>query len=173
MANASLSAAADPAISLDELARCVRALDAATRALLDLSVRRKLRDDAMSPMLKTDPFHLAWRRARALERVASDLGGDPPPALTDVRAALAELPDEAWAPLPQLMPPASRATLALVVRDGETGTDLVPAGGGRLARFAHSAPPLGASLRAVAVAAAGAMLRLVVRRPGGGQAARA
>src|SRR5947209_4208949 len=140
MVNASLSVAPEEArISLDELGSCVRALDPATRALLDLSVRRNLRDDAMAPMLKTDPFHLAWRRARALERVASDLGGDPPPALTIVRAALSELPDEAWTPLPQLTSPAPRTTLALVVREEETRADLVPAGSGRLARFAHTA----------------------------------
>ena len=93
---ASLPQRDDP---LAGLAECVRRLDPGTRALLDLSVRRRLRDDAMAPLLGTDPFHLAWRRARALERVASDLGGDQPLPLAQVRAALESLPREAWDPL--------------------------------------------------------------------------
>ena len=92
---------------LERLAECVQRLDPGTRALLDLSVRRRLRDDAMAPLLHTDAFHLAWRRARALERVASDLGGDQPVPLAQVRAALETLPAEAWDPLsrPALMAP--------------------------------------------------------------------
>jgi hypothetical protein len=92
-------AARGPVLALDDLADCVRRLDPGTRALLDLSVRRRLRDDAMAPLLRTDPFHLAWRRARALERVASDLGGEEPVPLASVRAALETLPREVWDPL--------------------------------------------------------------------------
>src|SRR4051794_25247888 len=93
------TAVPEPVVALDRLADCVRQLDPGTRALLDLSVRRRLRDDAMAPLLRTDPFHLAWRRARALERVASDLGGSEPVPLATVRAALESLPREAWDPL--------------------------------------------------------------------------
>jgi hypothetical protein len=89
----------EPEVAVDVLADCVRRLDPGTRALLDLSVRRRLRDDAMAPLLRTDAFHLAWRRARALERVATDLGGDQPVPLAKVRAALERLPREAWDPL--------------------------------------------------------------------------
>src|SRR3954467_6068381 len=63
-------------VAPERLAQGVRGLAPGTRALLDLSVRRRLRDDAMAPLLHTDAFHLAWRRARALERVASGGGGD-------------------------------------------------------------------------------------------------
>src|SRR3954452_2555850 len=72
-------------VPLDRLATCVQRLDPATRALLDLSVRRGVRDDQMAPILRTDAFHLAWRRARALEQVAGELGGAP---LGEVRLAL-------------------------------------------------------------------------------------
>jgi hypothetical protein len=89
----------EPEVSVAVLADCVRRLDPGTRALLDLSVRRRLRDDAMAPILRTDAFHLAWRRARALEKVATDLGGDEPLPLAKVRAALERLPREAWDPL--------------------------------------------------------------------------
>src|SRR3954447_3948499 len=80
-------------VPLDRLAACVQRLDPATRALLDLSVRRGVRDDQMAPILRTDAFHLAWRRARALEQVAGELGGAP---LGEVRMALEALPRDAW-----------------------------------------------------------------------------
>jgi hypothetical protein len=97
---------ADVPVRLDRLAECVRRLDPATRALLDLSVRRGVRDDQMAPILRTDPFHLAWRRARALEQVASELGdGELPAPLGEVRMALEALPREAWG-LPGMGPPA-------------------------------------------------------------------
>src|SRR4051794_24917101 len=89
-------------VPLDRLATCVQRLDPATRALLDLSVRRGVRDDLMAPILRTDAFHLAWRRARALEHVASEVGGAP---LGEVRMALEALPREAWG-LPGVGPPA-------------------------------------------------------------------
>src|SRR3954449_7203554 len=127
MANASVSLPPrriepDPPVRLDRLADCVRRLDPATRALLDLSVRRGVRDDQMAPILRTDPFHLAWRRARALERVANEVGGGGRPApLGDVRMALEALPREAWglpgmgpAALPPPKPAAASAALVPV-----------------------------------------------------------
>ena len=151
-----------PAVSLERLGHCVRRLDPGSRALLDLSVRRGLRDDGMAPILRTDPFHLAWRRARALERVAERLGGEA--SLSDVRAALHELPDEVWAPLRELMPPRPGPTLALVPRP-ETAPAAVS--GGRLVRFADGAPPLRASIKAVLTAVAGAAPRVVLWRRAG------
>ena len=81
---------------MDGLEACVRGLDPASRALLDLSLRRGMRDDHMAPLLRIDPFNLAWRRARAIERVASRLGLDDPSGLAQVRAALPHLPERAW-----------------------------------------------------------------------------
>jgi hypothetical protein len=93
-------------VRLDRLSECVRRLDPATRALHDLSVRRGVRDDLMAPILRADPFHLAFRRARALERVASEVGDASGPApLGEVRMALEALPKEAWG-LPGMGPPA-------------------------------------------------------------------
>jgi hypothetical protein len=90
---------------MDRLADAIRELDAPTRALLDLSIRRRIRDDAMAPLLRTDPFHLAWRRARALERIAAAIGDEEDfLALGEVRAALTRLPDEAWS-VPAALPP--------------------------------------------------------------------
>src|SRR5437588_82937 len=83
-------------VRMDGLEACVRGLDPASRALLDLWLRRGMRDDHMAPRLRIDPFNLAWRRARAIERVASRLGLDDPSGLAQVRAALPHLPEQAW-----------------------------------------------------------------------------
>jgi hypothetical protein len=162
---------------LDGLADSVRRLDPGTRALLDLSVRRRLRDDAMAPLLRTDAFHLAWRRARALERVASDLGGDQVVPLAQVRAALEQLPCEAWEPLSAL-PPGRPAPVLEVApeparEDQATTTALVPAPsaeiadpkpglGQRLDAFASSAPTLRQAFGGVGRALARKAVRLVV-----------
>src|SRR5689334_13532593 len=91
-------------VPLERLARCVQSLDPAARALLDLSLRRGLRDEAIGAIVKQDPFRLAWGRARAIERVAAEMGATGPAALRAVRTALPSLPEEAWG-VPQLAPP--------------------------------------------------------------------
>jgi len=183
---------AEPDVALDRLADCVRRLDPGTRALLDLSVRRRFRDDAMAPLLRTDAFHLAWRRARALERVASELGGDEPVPLAKVRAALETLPREAWDPLSTPALPAPGATVhpldaamaSLEIPEVEevpaTSTELVPAPSAeldapreplvdRLDAFASSAPTFREAFGAVGRAVARKAVRIVVwrRRPAG------
>jgi hypothetical protein len=173
------------AVAADRLADCVRRLDPGTRALLDLSVRRRLRDDAMAPLLRIDPFHLAWRRARALERVASEVGGDEPLPLASVRAALEVLPREAWDPLgtPALPAPSEPEAAEPEAEpepdpepDAETSTDLVPTataevdapqGKGlirRLDAFATEAPTLRHAFGDVGRAFGRKAVRLVVWR---------
>jgi hypothetical protein len=150
------------AVPLERLARSVQQLDPATRALLDLSVRRGVRDDQMAPILRTDPFHLAWRRARALEKIARELGeGDRAAPLGEVRMALEALPREAWglaAPGPPALPASTPATGASLV-------PAVPQPPGRLARldaFAAESPTLRAALRQLARAVAAKAVRTVV-----------
>ena len=150
------------AVSLDRLAVCVQGLDPATRALLDLSVRRGVRDDQMAPILRTDPFHLAWRRARALEKIASDVGnGGGPAPLGEVRMALEALPREAWG-LPAMAAP------ALPAPSPAAGAELVPAAtapAGRIARldaFASESPTLRAALRQLGRAMAAKAVRPLV-----------
>ena len=149
-------------VPLDRLAACVQRLDPPTRALLDLSVRRGVRDDQMAPILRTDPFHLAWRRARALEKIATEVGdGQRPAPLGEVRMALEALPRDAWG-LPDAGPP------ALPAPDPARGAELVPAAAGqprRLARldaFAAESPTLRAALRGLARAVAAKAVRTVV-----------
>lgn len=188
MANASVSLPPrriepDPPVRLDRLSECVRRLDPATRALLDLSVRRGVRDDQMAPILRTDPFHLAWRRARALERVANEVGeGGRPAPLGDVRMALEALPREAWG-LPGIGPPAlpppkpaagESAALVPVPEPEEASTELDRPAAARLGRlerldaFAAGSPPMRVALRQLGRAMAAKAVRLVVwpRRSG-------
>src|SRR3954469_11953523 len=157
-------------VPLDRLQACVQRLDPATRALLDLSVRRGVRDDQMAPILRTDAFHLAWRRARALEQVASEVGGVP---LGEVRMALEALPREAWG-LPAMgqpaLPPPSPAVGAALVPAPSAEVAVEPAAtAGRIARldaFAASSPPLRLAFRQLGRAVAAKAVRLVVwRRP--------
>jgi hypothetical protein len=83
-------------VSMQALEECVRALDPASRALLDLSLRRRLPLEAMAAVLRTDPFDLARRRARAVARIAADLDLDGAGVVASVKTALARLADEAW-----------------------------------------------------------------------------
>src|SRR5690348_15891923 len=107
-------------VPLERLARCVQSLDPAARALLDLSLRRGLRHEAIGAIVKHDTFRLAWGRARAIERVAAEMGATGPAALRAVRTALPSLPEEAWG-VPQLAPPPRPeerpASVELVERD--------------------------------------------------------
>ena len=94
------------ALSLEELAVCVRALDPGSRALLDLSLRRRLPFEAMAGVLHTDPFDLARRRARAVARIAAELDLEGSGVVATVKAALARLPDDAWCvPVEPVEPP--------------------------------------------------------------------
>ena len=151
------------AVPLERLATCVQRLDPPTRALLDLSVRRGVRDDQMAPILRTDPFHLAWRRARALEKIAAELGeGERSAPLGEVRMALEALPREAWG-LPEAGPPALPAP-----EPAAKSAALVPAAADparRLARldaFASESPTLRAALRQLGRAVAAKAVRVVV-----------
>jgi hypothetical protein len=175
-----LPAVRDPAreeasrqVSPERLAECVRRLDPGTRALLDLSVRRRFRDDTMAPLLKTDAFHLAWRRARALERVATAVGGDEPMPLGQVRAALEALPAEAWDPLSAA--PGLPRVAGQEAESGKQKAELVPASSqeldapragvfDRLDAFATEAPTLRRAFRDVGRAFGRKAVRMVVWR---------
>jgi hypothetical protein len=150
------------AVPLDRLASCVQRLDPPTRALLDLSVRRGVRDDQMAPILRTDPFHLAWRRARALEKIASELGaGGRAAPLGEVRMALEALPRDAWG-LPEAGPPALPAPQPA---KGAALVPAVPAQASRIARldaFATGSPTLRAALRQLGRAVVAKAVRVVV-----------
>jgi hypothetical protein len=151
----SLPLPVEAGIDVERLADCVRRLDPGTRALLDLSVSRKLRDDALAPILHTDAFHLAWRRARALERVSGEMDDAP---LAEVRAALEQLPRSAWDPLQTPALPSTTAKALVPVAAGPRGVVA------RLDAFAIRSPTLRRALADVGRAVGRKFVRSVIWR---------
>jgi hypothetical protein len=145
-------------VPLGRLAACVQALDPAARALLDLSLRRGLRDEAIAAIVREDPFRLAWGRARAIERVAEDMGATGPAALRAVRLALPSLTDEAWG-VPKLPPPpppgTQTVTTALVEKREEPAV---------LYEARPIRTPSRRAMRGAAIAATGAVIGLLLGR---------
>src|SRR4051812_32400256 len=92
------SAHPNPILSLpvDSFTAALSRLDPASRALLDLSLRRGMRPEEIGELLGTDPESVIVAREGALEQLASELGMDDVSELDDVRARLAELPAAAW-----------------------------------------------------------------------------
>ena len=80
----------------ESFAEALRRLDPASRALLDLSLRRGMRPEEIADVLGADPDTVVSSRDHALEHVASDLGLEPGESLDELRARLAELPSENW-----------------------------------------------------------------------------
>jgi hypothetical protein len=77
----------------DSFSYALERLDPASRALLDLSLRRGMRTEEIADVLGAEPESVEASRDEALQRIASDVGMD---ELDDVRARLAELPAEEW-----------------------------------------------------------------------------
>lgn len=127
MATAHAPALRRPPVTIvpERLESCIRRLDPADRALLDLSLNRGIPDWSLAPIVKSDPMRLAWKRARAIERVACRMGLTDPADLGRVREALIALPDRAWMPLelqpapeppPVLTPPEPAGVEPVVAR---------------------------------------------------------
>ena len=66
-------------------------LDPGSRALLDLSLRRRIPDDEIADFLGIDAAAVARRRAAALRRLGTDLEIERPEELTGMLTALAAL----------------------------------------------------------------------------------
>jgi hypothetical protein len=80
----------------DSFTSALARLDPASRALLDLSLRRGMRPEEIGELLGTDPESVVVAREGALEQLAAELDMADVSELDDVRARLAELPADAW-----------------------------------------------------------------------------
>lgn len=80
----------------DSFSEALGQLDPASRALLDLSLRRGMRPEEIAEMLGAEPETVARSRDDALMRVAADVGMERYDQLDEVRAQLAELPADEW-----------------------------------------------------------------------------
>src|SRR4051794_2938012 len=92
------SAHPNPILSLpmDSFTTALGRLDPASRALLDLSLRRGMNPDEIGDLLGTDAESVVDAREAALEQLATELEMEDPSQLDEVRTRLAELPAEAW-----------------------------------------------------------------------------
>jgi anti-sigma-K factor RskA len=81
---------------MDSFTAALARLDPASRALLDLSLRRGMTPDEIGDLLGTDAESVIAAREAALEQLATELDMEDPSQLDEVRARLAELPAEAW-----------------------------------------------------------------------------
>jgi hypothetical protein len=81
---------------MDSFSAALERLDPASRALLDLSLRRGMKPEEIGDLLGTDPDSVVAAREAALEQLATNLEMEDPSQLDEVRTRLAELPAEAW-----------------------------------------------------------------------------
>ncbi len=85
-----------PGLRSDYLKAAVRGLDPGSRALLDLSLRRRIPDHEIARLLSTSQRDVAHRRADAIRRLGTELEIARPEELTAMIAALAKLPPDAF-----------------------------------------------------------------------------
>jgi hypothetical protein len=78
-----------------EIGRSLQKVDPDDRAILDLSLRRKVKDEVVAAVLRLQPEDVAPRREAALDRLAAELGAD---HLERARLSevLSDLPEEQW-----------------------------------------------------------------------------
>jgi hypothetical protein len=76
----------------DSFTSALERLDPASRALLDLSLRRGMRTEEIADVLGADTESVEASRDDALRRIASEVGMPD----DDVRDRLAEMPDDEW-----------------------------------------------------------------------------
>jgi hypothetical protein len=81
---------------MDSFSAALGRLDPASRALLDLSLRRGMKPEEIGELLGSDPDSVVAAREAALEQLATELDMEDPSQLDEIRTRLAELPAEAW-----------------------------------------------------------------------------
>ncbi|HEY1596478.1 MAG TPA: hypothetical protein VGF74_13860 [Thermoleophilaceae bacterium] len=79
-----------------QLGRALGQLDAGTRALLDLSLRRAIPDDQVAKVLGVDAASIPPRRARGIAQLADMMAVPGPSELAALLIAIPDLPEEAW-----------------------------------------------------------------------------
>lgn len=84
------------AVTIKRLGEALAALDAESRALLDLNVRRGMEENEIAEILNVDADNVASRRRKILERLDSELGLDTREDRDELRATLPDLPPKLW-----------------------------------------------------------------------------
>ena len=81
---------------MQDLGAALARLDPESRALLDLSRRRGLRDDEIAEALRVDPEEVGKRRDELLDQLADELGVESREGRDELYATLPDLPLELW-----------------------------------------------------------------------------
>ena len=117
---------------LDELDSALERLDPASRALLDLSLRRRVSDDQIGSLLRISPGEVNDRRERVVHGLAGELGLETQDDVVELRAALREQHAEPEPelepepePEPEAAPPPQVITPAEAKRDRRGGRVLI------------------------------------------------
>ena len=84
------------AVTIKRLGEALAALDAESRALLDLNVRRGMEENEIAEILNVDADNVASRRRKILEQLDSELGLDTREDRDELRATLPDLPPKLW-----------------------------------------------------------------------------
>jgi len=84
------------AVTIKRLGEALAALDAESRALLDLNVRRGMEESEIAEILNVDADNVASRRRKILERLDSELGLITREDRDELRATLPDLPPKLW-----------------------------------------------------------------------------
>ncbi len=124
------------------LAECVGRLDAGTRALLDLSLRRAIPDEQVASVLGVDAASIPPRRARGIAELADMMEVPGPSELAALLIAIPELPESAWdvpVAAPQFSGQVSRARRARAFRRTAVAASPLVALGAVIAAIAVSA----------------------------------
>ena len=83
-------------IDQTQLAEALGQLDAGTRALLDLSLRRAIPDDKVAKVLGVDAASIPPKRARGIAELTDAMAIPGPTELAALLLAIPDLPEKAW-----------------------------------------------------------------------------
>jgi DNA-directed RNA polymerase specialized sigma24 family protein len=84
------------AVTIKQASDALARLDAENRALLDLYLRRGMRDEEIAGVLRVDPSEVQRRVNELLDRMADELGLEERDERWELRATLPDLPPDAW-----------------------------------------------------------------------------
>jgi DNA-directed RNA polymerase specialized sigma24 family protein len=84
------------AVTIEQAGRLLKGLDAESRALLDLSLRRGMDDEEIAVVLNVTTAETRERIDGLIDRLADELELDGREQRAELRATLPDLPPELW-----------------------------------------------------------------------------
>jgi DNA-directed RNA polymerase specialized sigma24 family protein len=84
------------AVTIEQATAALSRLDPASRALLDLSVRHGMHDEAIADVVHVEPADVQQAVDELLDRLAEELSLDGREERAELLATLPDLPPDAW-----------------------------------------------------------------------------